>query len=114
MRRGDVQRDILNERTEIFVLGYEIRSRNSLRLARPLSPANECKRQRCPSFVTRDAFLLALAIPLRPQNHLRFRQVAIGSLGQRAFAIHHSRVRCGREASLTVVDRFAWLAFVKR
>jgi hypothetical protein len=24
MRRGDVQRDILNKRTEIFVLGYEI------------------------------------------------------------------------------------------
>jgi hypothetical protein len=37
-------------------------------------------------------FLAGAGNSLRPQNHLRFRQVAIG-FRQRAFAIHHSRVR---------------------
>ena len=44
-----------------------------------------------PSFVARDAFLLALAMPFRPQNRLGLFEIA-AALGQSAFAIHHARV----------------------
>ena len=60
-----------------------------------------------PSLVARDAFLLALAMPLVRRIVFGLFQIA-ARFGQRAFAIHHAGVGFFAELFNEFGDRFPW------
>ena len=90
MRRRDMQGDVLHESAEILVLGHEIGLAIYFHQHPDLSLQMNVGRNN--SFLRYARRFLARARDaFRPQDHFRLVQVAV-RFGQRAFAIHHSRV----------------------